>query len=322
MINKAVVTVASLTTMLCAPTVSRGSIAFYRDLAGFEATHEHLTVEDFEGARTGPGEYVPLTGPLTSTVPSEAFPEKALRPGFTIAAGGNASNRQLVVVGTNTTPHATRGVGVVASDGTMDISFDATTAVGMNLLASAGPGKLGHGTFRITIYGETGEIGTRVVSVNGADTFFGVSAGKEMIRRISIANVETGDSVFVDNLTFAVKGDAETLGLNDGREEIPGAPDDIGGSRWGAGGAAPLGSTTPQGLPSSVLTGAPSANGMLEVSGGDPADGAGTSMFPGAGGAITPAYNPHMPPTTIPEPATPAMVALGLAALGASKRRN
>lgn len=303
------VAVTSAVASLAFAPASRAAIQYYDDVSTFRKSHERLVTEDFEAGRARPGDYAPINGAIVPGTASEAFSEKGLKRGFSMRAVGSGANHQLVLVGPGTTPGESRGVGVVAKGDAMEITFDPTSAVGMNLVGSAGPGKLGRGKFRVTVYGDNGEISSQVVDVKGNGTFWGISAGSERIRRISIANIDGGDSVFVDNLTFALSGDTRSMTADELWREIA--------SGWWTDTGAPLGD----------WMGADSSGGLLasvetDVGGGGPLgrpryDSGGEGGGSTGGGSIgsppasaTLARNDPLPPTTIPEPAVPASIAL------------
>ena len=111
------------------------------DQAAFLAANPGLSIETFEESRVPDHTFFLIPSPLNTNSINAAFLPGDLLPGVNFASIGPDSNNQLVALGTDVIPGATKGIGVSAQDNSFEMTFDQLqNAVGFNILLSTQPG--------------------------------------------------------------------------------------------------------------------------------------------------------------------------------------
>lgn len=183
---------------------ARAGLIFYTSQATFAAEHPGLLVEDFESARLSNGSIRLIDSPLNASTDNEYFAPGSIRPGLSISAVPvmtTATN--LLVVGRNSIPGASKAVGANVSSNSLDIAFSpGSGAVGL-VMISGNQGRFLSDTFEVSIYGASGLLGIRVVPIAGINTYFGVASTTEVITRININSIAILEGFeFVDDVAF------------------------------------------------------------------------------------------------------------------------
>lgn len=169
----------------------------YNSRSEFTAVHPTLPTEGFESAKLPAGAFSMIPGPVNSSTSNPMFDAGSVMPGFSLSPPPTGA--ALVVTGTNTTFGGTKEVGGVT--GALNLTFTRNqSAVGMDLIATQGPGPAVQSVFVVTAYSDDTTIFTQNVPVAGVSTFLGLESASTPITRIEITSPNS--AVLVDNLTF------------------------------------------------------------------------------------------------------------------------
>ncbi len=181
---------------------ARAGLTFFSTQAAFTAADPGLVTETFEASRVPANTFAIIPGPLDSSSSNAAFSPGDIQAGVSFAAVGNDPNTNLIAAGAGTVPGASKSLGVLAPVDSLEITLANSTAIGLNLAASTGPGSLTPASFFVQVFGASGLLGSETVMSVNANGFVGVSAGSTAITKVDITEVGATANTFIDNVSF------------------------------------------------------------------------------------------------------------------------